>query len=263
MAGKVRHQLGATTGQDVNHAGGHVTDGECLGECDGGERRPLARKQDCNVSASQHACESRHKSEQWRTLWRNDRHNTRWLRDGEDEVRRSDRVCAAQDGGDLIWPACEPNESVDTRRNLLCRLRLAVAVRHQVVAELRSATLHQLCDAVENLSAQRCVARRPAWCRAARRLHRFAEILARCARNVGAPASSKLEHVGATRLTARKGAADIELRCAANFESCVIRRRDCSDQWALTLSSALLPTLLPHQELLRYAWSPCRPPSRP
>ena len=44
MAGQVWHQLGATTGQDIDDAGGHVTDGECLGECDGGERRPLARK---------------------------------------------------------------------------------------------------------------------------------------------------------------------------------------------------------------------------
>ena len=246
MARQVWHQLRTTTSQDVDDATRYVTDGECLGECDGGEWRPFARKEDCNVSASQHACESRDKSEQWRTLWRNDRHNTRWLRDGEDEVRRSDRARAAQDGGDLIWPTGEPDESVDTRRNLLCRLRLAVAVRYQVVAELCGATLHQLCNAVENLPAERCVARRPAWCRAARRLHRFAEILARCARNVGAPTASKLKHVGTTRLTAREGAADIELRCAADFESCAVRCRDCSDQWALTLPGALLATLLSH-----------------
>ena len=92
--------------------------------------------------AGEDATESRDKTEEWRGLWCDGGDHARWLRESEDEVRRGDRARAAQDGGDLIWPTSEPDESVDAVRNLFCCLRLAVTMRHQVIAELRGTALH-------------------------------------------------------------------------------------------------------------------------
>jgi hypothetical protein len=62
---QVRHQLRASASKDVDHTGRYVTHGERLRKRYGWEWSPLARKQDCNVAASQHTSKSRDETKEW------------------------------------------------------------------------------------------------------------------------------------------------------------------------------------------------------
>ena len=53
------HELGASASEDVHHARRNIAHRECLGERDGGERRPLARNENGNVATRQYASEAR------------------------------------------------------------------------------------------------------------------------------------------------------------------------------------------------------------
>ena len=68
---------------------------------------------------------------------------------------------------------------------------------------------------------------------AARRLHRLPKVFARCPRNVGAPATSALQEVGATGLAPRECAPDIQLRRSANLHARGIGRRKRRGERAL------------------------------
>ena len=89
----------------------------------------------------------------------------------------------------------------------------------QVITELRRATLHQLSNTIENLSAHHCGARCPRLCGDARDTNRFAQILARTAGNVGDATLCELHLSAATRFTARKRATDVELGGAAHLKT--------------------------------------------
>ena len=89
----------------------------------------------------------------------------------------------------------------------------------QVITELRRATLHQLSNTIENLSAHHCGARCPRLCGDARDTNRFAQILARSAGNVGDATLYELHLAAATRFAARERAADIELGGAAHLKT--------------------------------------------
>lgn len=90
---------------------------------------------------------------------------------------------------------------------------------HEIVTELRRATLHEFRDAIENLATNHRRPRGPGLCGTARDANRLAKVFARTAGNVGNAALRELNLSAATRFAAWERAADIELGSTANLKT--------------------------------------------
>src|SRR6185437_11060675 len=112
VAGNVRNEFGAFTGEDVHHASGQVAGGEDFGES-GGQWKFFGGNNHRGIATQNSWRDERDQREQGRFIGREHGDDAGRFRGGEIEVRTGYRVYAAEDLRELVRPAGEMDQAVD------------------------------------------------------------------------------------------------------------------------------------------------------